>query len=1210
MKKVLLFSLTAVCLLPGLHAQITCNATSFDVDLSNSIDTTVTFQSTRNGDCCTGTNCIRFNLKLNPACSYVNFTVANPAPPGNAAYYQIDCGTPTSLGTPICIVGKTNVVITFCKPGNDNPIYTITAAGALKGSDDITVREGCTGSMNIAGLQTASIGWTSIYPGAEGDYNSWLNCTSGCTTVNVTPQTGAPSYVDYKVSGYRLCGPLVSDTIRVYTKPQIAVSITPDNASVCAGGSSSVTLTAKASGGDEPYNFLWSTGEAGPSITVNTSNTYTVSVTDSHNCLPATQSVVVKSTPLPTAPSVTSNSPVCEGTSLQLNASSIPGAVYSWTGPGGFTSSLQNPVITNVSPANAALYYVTVTVGQCTSLPASISVVVNTIPAAPTVGSNSPVCEGGSFGLTAGSVPTAVYNWTGPNNFTSSSQNPILSSVSLLNAGTYYATVTVNGCNSGPASTLVVINALPPAPSISGNSPICTGSSLSLMASTINSASYSWTGPNGFNFSGQNLLINNAGTSSSGTYSVKATVNGCTGPSSSYSFIVNPIPASPVLSTNAPVCEGSNLNLTASAVAGSVYTWTGPNGFSSSLQNPVLSNTSAINSSGTYSAYVTVNGCNSATSNLAATVKPIPAAPLISGATVVCEGSAIALTASSVANANYSWTGPNGFTSGSPSVSVVNSNSLNSGLYSVTDIVDGCSSLPATANVVVNSLPVAPATSSNSPVCSGGSVSLAATLLTGANYSWTGPNGFSSSLQNPAISGATLSNDGNYYLTVTVNGCRSATPSAVTVVVKQTPAAPVVNSNSPVCAERDLNLSAAGIAGAGYSWTGPNGFRSSLQNNTLTSVQSQQAGNYYVAATLNGCTGPAALTSVVIDQQAVVSGGGNQVVCSTSPSVSLAGAIISSQKTGIWTTTGGGSFSNPNNLITTYFPSASDKTSGSVILYLTSTNNGSCPASSAPITIQFAQLPSADAGKDQQVCANDANVSLNAQFTNASGGTWSTSGTGIFRPSSNSANATYIPGTKDKSEGSVQLTWTTRSNGPCPAAADAMIISIKQPPSVYMSSLQYVRENNTVELKPVVTGSHLKYSWTPGTFLNNDTILNPVCVPKSSISYKLIAKDEFGCSASADIEVKLLRNFVVPNVFTPNSDGINDTWRIKNLEDYSDCVIDIYNRYGQVVHHQTGYSIEWDGSASGKPLPAGTYYYIIDLKTGTKPLSGFVDIVR
>src|SRR5262245_9285993 len=207
MKRILPWFMMLICFSEQVHSR-SCTATTFTVDFYASIDTTVSIQSRRNGDCCSGTNCVRFDLTINPACSFVNFSVASPAPPGNSAFYQVDCGPQTSLGTPVCIVGKTNVTITFCKTGNDNPIYTIVAAGALKGSDDITVREGCTASMNVSGLSPASISWTSIYPGAQGAYNSYLSCTSACATTNVTPLPGSPSYIDYKVSGLRICGPL------------------------------------------------------------------------------------------------------------------------------------------------------------------------------------------------------------------------------------------------------------------------------------------------------------------------------------------------------------------------------------------------------------------------------------------------------------------------------------------------------------------------------------------------------------------------------------------------------------------------------------------------------------------------------------------------------------------------------------------------------------------------------------------------------------------------------------------------------------------------------------------------------------------------------------------------------------------------------------------------------------------------------------------
>ncbi len=152
--------------------------------------------------------------------------MASPAPNG-AAYYQINCGPQTSLGTPACVSGMTTVCITYCKPGGDNPIYTITASGAIHGSSDITLRQGCTGVLSVIGLQPASVIWTSIFPGAAGSYNSYLSCIAGCTSTNVTPQPGAPSYIDYMVSGSKVCGGVGTDTIRVYTVPALTVSIIP-----------------------------------------------------------------------------------------------------------------------------------------------------------------------------------------------------------------------------------------------------------------------------------------------------------------------------------------------------------------------------------------------------------------------------------------------------------------------------------------------------------------------------------------------------------------------------------------------------------------------------------------------------------------------------------------------------------------------------------------------------------------------------------------------------------------------------------------------------------------------------------------------------------------------------------------------------------------------------------------------------------------------
>jgi len=90
----------------------------------------------------------------------------------------------------------------------------------------------------------------------------------------------------------------------------------------------------------------------------------------------------------------------------------------------------------------------------------------------------------------------------------------------------------------------------------------------------------------------------------------------------------------------------------------------------------------------------------------------------------------------------------------------------------------------------------------------------------------------------------------------------------------------------------------------------------------------------------------------------------------------------------------------------------------------------------------------------------------------------------------------------------------------------------------------------------------------------------------------------------------LLPKINIPNTFTPNGDGINDTWDIKNLDSYVNCTVQIYNRYGENVYSSIGYGVPWGGTYKGAVLPAGTYYYIIDLKNGLKALSGFVAIIR
>jgi len=143
------------------------------------------------------------------------------------------------------------------------------------------------------------------------------------------------------------------------------------------------------------------------------------------------------------------------------------------------------------------------------------------------------------------------------------------------------------------------------------------------------------------------------------------------------------------------------------------------------------------------------------------------------------------LSTPTVSGASYSWTGPNSFTSSLQNPSISGVTSADAGDYSVTLSVSGCVSTAGTATVVVNALPAAPAASSNSPVCAGASINLSTPSVSGATYSWTGPNSFVSSLQNPTITNATSANAGTYSVTLTVGGCTS--PAGTTSVSLSAP---------------------------------------------------------------------------------------------------------------------------------------------------------------------------------------------------------------------------------------------------------------------------------------------------------------------------------------------------------------------------------------------------------------------------------------
>ena len=138
------------------------------------------------------------------------------------------------------------------------------------------------------------------------------------------------------------------------------------------------------------------------------------------------------------------------------------------------------------------------------------------------------------------------------------------------------------------------------------------------------------------------------------------------------------------------------------------------------------------------------------------------------------------------------------------------------------------------------------------------------------------------------------------------------------------------------------------------------------------------------------------------------------------------------------------------------------------------------------------------------------------------------------------------------------------------------------------------------------------YTWTPLVEIDNNTSANPTVNPSSTTVYTVIVSTALGCSVSDSVVVTVVPNIVHGNGITPNGDGANDEWIIDNIELFPNCVVEVYNRWGELLFQSVGYKEHWKGVFKGQSLPVGTYYYIINLNDAKfpEPETGPITIVR
>lgn len=172
------------------------------------------------------------------------------------------------------------------------------------------------------------------------------------------------------------------------------------------------------------------------------------------------------------------------------------------------------------------------------------------------------------------------------------------------------------------------------------------------------------------------------------------------------------------------------------------------------------------------------------------------------------------------------------------------------------------------------------------------------------------------------------------------------------------------------------------------------------------------------------------------------------------------------------------------------------------------------------------------------------------------------------------------------------------------------IVNIIQKPVADAGPDKTILEGQSIQLSGSVHGQG-NYSWSPVIYINDIHSLQPIVNPHADAKYILNVISNFGCGASSDtMFVKVYKNIFIPNAFTPNDDGLNDTWNIPALAAYPFFEVAVYSRWGQLVFYTKNTVKLWDGTFKGKLLPMGTYTYFINTGNSQELLKGSILIIR
>jgi len=931
-----------------------------------------------------------------------------------------------------------------------------------------------------------------------------------------------------------------------------------------------------------------------PAAILAMSGVYTVTVTNASGCsATATTTVVVNALPTPTS---NNTGPYCVGTTIQLN-SPTGSATDDWTGPGGYIqNNTQNPTRPGSTIAMAGVYTVIVTSAVGCSATATTTVVVNPLPV-PTANNAGPYCVGTTIQLNS-PTGSATDDWTGPGGYISNNtQNPTLPAATVAMGGVYTVSVTDgNGCNA-TATTNVAVNPLP-IPTANNTGPYCSGTTIQLNSPT-GSASDDWAGPLVYTSTNtQNPTIALSTVGMAGTYTVTVTdVNGCSATATT-NVVVNGPPA-PSANNTGPYCVGAIIQLN-SPMGTATDDWSGPGGYTqNNIQNPTILGATAV-MGGTYTVTVTdINGCF-ATATTTVVVNALPT-PTANNTGPYCVGATIQLN-SPTGSATDDWTGPSAYVqNNSQNPTIVSATAGMAGVYtvSVTD-GNGCNAT-ATTTVVMNALPT-PLANNTGPYCDGASMDL--TSNGGVDYDWSGPGGFAlANTQNGTIPGVTPIMSGTYTVSVTdTNGCNSITTTIVTI--NGLPVA-VANNNTPVCEFQDVNLTSGG--GFDYDWTGPGVFSvSNTQNPTIVAAPMSAAGTYTVTVTdANGCISTAS-TVVVINSNLVFIAGSNSAICSGTQldlnAQNIPGANYN------WAGPNGFTAINNQN------PSLPGATVLATGTYTVLATNGAGCTGTATVNVLVNPLPTpVFAGDVLSGCAP-----LCVNFTDQSIGNGGIITSWSWNVETQTSAATQNVNYCFMNAGIYDAALTVTTSDGCSATLTVpnYITINSNPIAEFDYTPQQIDESDPQVILASTSTGATSWTWDFGDG-GVSNLENPVhnYADTGTFCILLTVANNAGCTDTAYgcLYIAPVFSIFIPNAFTANEDGLNETWNVYG-RGIKSITVRVFDRWGEEVYFFDTLDKGWSGAKqNGEPCKQDVYVYrieVVDGKNDFHEFMGSVSLIR